>query len=352
MSAEKQYVSVLGKDGEIIRKLLLTFEILDTAHKIISVDNILYFPIKVELNTDQLDTLNSVAPVDVGFRIFDAISQRPRNLVDALEGKMPPEDLALLPRAYDLIGEIAILEIPDEITSYSGLIGEAFHKIHSNFKTVLAKRGAISGTTRVREYTFLAGENRTKTIHTEYGCRLAVDVAKAYFSPRLLEEHNRIAQLVKSGEIIVDMFCGVGPFAIHIAKRTDARIIAIDINKSAIDLLCESIEINKLVGTILPVVADARDYIHTNELSADRVIMNHPSGASEFVGEACSILKLGGIMHYYDFIGGDTPEDSLKEKIVGLVEKQNRKVKKINLIRRVRDSAPHEFQMVADVIIQ
>jgi len=352
MSSEKQYVSVPAKDGETIRKLLLTFKILDSVHKIISEDKILYFPLKSEITEEQLKTLNSAASVDIGIRKFDAIPQDPRTLVDALEGKMPPEELALLPRAYDLIGDIAVLEIPEEISSYSELIGEVFHNIHSNFKTVLAKKGAVSGTTRVREYILLAGEDRTKTIHTEYGCRLAVDVAKAYFSPRLLEEHNRIAQLVQPGEIVVDMFCGVGPFAIHITKKTEAKVIAIDINQSAIDLLCESIGLNRIVGTVLPVVADAHEYVKSNELSVERVIMNHPSGASDFVGDACNILKPGGTMHYYDFIGGDTPEDALKAKVTKLVENEGRKVKRIDLVRRVRDSAPYEFQMVADVIIQ
>jgi tRNA (guanine37-N1)-methyltransferase len=352
MSSEKQYISVPAKNGETIRKILLTMELLDSSCKIISEDGVLYFPIKSKITKDHLATLNSAAPVDSGIRLFDVIPQDPRTLVDALKGKLPPEKLALLPRAYDLIGDIAVLEIPDEISSYSELIGEVFHNIHSNFKTVLAKKGAVSGTTRVREYTLLAGEDRTKTIHTEYGCRLAVDVAKAYFSPRLLEEHNRIAQLVQSGEIVVDMFCGVGPFAIHITKKIEAKVIAIDINQSAIDLLCESIGLNKLVGTILPVVADTHDYVTNNELSVDRVIMNHPSGASDFVREACSILKPGGTMHYYDFIGGESPEDTMKEKVSKLVENGGRKVKSIDLIRRVRDSAPYEFQMVADVVIQ
>jgi tRNA (guanine37-N1)-methyltransferase len=167
----------------------------------------------------------------------------------------------------------------------------------------------------------------------------------------LLEEHNRIAQLVQSGETIVDMFCGVGPFPIHIAKQKDAEIIAIDINPSAIALLRESIDLNRLVGTIEPIIADARKYISSVELSADRVIMNHPSGASEYVHDACSILKSGGIMHYYDFIGGDSPEDAVKEKVIRLVEQAGRSVKQIDLIRRVRDSAPYEYQMVADVVI-
>ena len=352
MSSEKHYISVTAREGENIRKILLNLALLDNDYKIISENGVLYFPIKNEISQDQLTLLKKETSVDIGKRNFDEIPQEPRTLIDALEGKLSPEDIALLPRAYDLIGDIAVLEIPDEISSHSALIGETFYNIHTNFKTVLAKKGAVSGTMRVREYTLLAGENRTKTIHTEYGCRLAVDVANAYFSPRLLEEHNRIAQLVANDEIVVDMFCGVGPFAIHIAKQKEAKVIAIDINPSAISLLKESMRLNKLVGTIIPVIADAHDYVNTNELCADRVIMNHPSGASDFVGDACSILKPSGTLHYYDFIGGETPEDTLKDKIVGLVEKEGRSVKRIELVRRVRDSAPYEFQMVADVIIQ
>ena len=134
MSSEKQYVSVPAKDGETIRKILLSMELLDNSCKIISEDGILYFPMKSEITKDQLATLNSTISVESGIRTFDVIPQDPRTLVDALEGKLPPEKLALLPRAYDLIGDIAVLEIPDEISSYSELIGEVFHNIHSNFK--------------------------------------------------------------------------------------------------------------------------------------------------------------------------------------------------------------------------
>ena len=231
MSSEKLYVCSFEKDGESIRKLLLSLEQLDSEYKIISEDMMLYFPIRSKLTQDQLSILSaSSITIDTGIRTFEKISQVPRTLSDALEGELSPEDIALLPRAYDLIGDIAVLEIPDELSPYSKLIGETFHKIHTNLKTVLAKSGAVSGTTRVREYIHLAGENKTKTIHTEYGCRLVVDVAKAYFSPRLLEEHNRIAQLVQPGQTVLDMFCGVGPFAIHIARQKEVKVIAIDIN--------------------------------------------------------------------------------------------------------------------------
>ena len=352
MSSEKNYVCSPEKDGESIRKILLSIEQLDGEYKIISEDMMLYFPIKSRLTQGQLSILGaSSISIDTGIREFDKISLVPRTLSDALQEKLSPEDLTLLPRAYDLIGDIAVLEIPDELSQYSKLIGETFHKIHSNFKTILAKSGAVSGTTRVREYTLLAGEDKTKTIHTEYGCKLVVDVAKAYFSPRLLEEHNRIAQLVQPGESILDMFCGVGPFAIHIARQKEVKVVAIDINPSAIELLAESIQLNKLVGHIDPIVIDAHEYARTREDAFDRVIMNHPSGASDFIVDACRILKSGGTMHYYDFMGGEFPENTMKDKVTKLVGQAGRKIGDFGLVRRVRDSAPYEYQMVADVTI-
>ena len=351
MSSERYYISVPVRDGERIRTVLSDLGLLDGECKIISENGALYLPTVTEVTLDQIKQQSIDVSLKTGKRHFQAAFKGPRTLTEVLEGKLTSNELAFLPRAYDLIGDIAVLEIPDEITQHSKLIGEVFHNIHRNFKTVLAKRGAVSGTTRVREYDLLSGENRTKTIHTEYGCRLAVDVERAYFSPRLLEEHNRIAHLVENDELVVDMFCGVGPFAIHIARQKQARVIAIDINPSAIELLRESITLNKLIGSIIPIVADAHEYVKNNELRADRVIMNHPSGASEFVPDACSILKSGGTIHFYDFIGGETPEATLVEKVSRLIEQTGRSVIQVPTIRRVRDSAPYEYQMVADIII-
>ena len=351
MSSEKPYVSIPSKDGERIRKHLHTIGLLDSDYRILSEDDMLYLPLNTQLKTSHLEIGSDKISVGTGYRAFEKTVQGPKTLVEALEGKLPDDELALVPRAYDLIGDIAILEIPEELSHHSQLIGHTFHDLHKSIRTVLAKCGAISGTTRVRDYDFLAGDRNTKTIHTEYGCRLAVDVTKAYFSPRLLEEHHRIAQAVIAGETIVDMFCGVGPFSIHIAREKKVKIFAIDINPAAIDLLRESIELNKLLGTITPIVADAHDYVDDVDLEVNRVIMNHPSGASHFIHDACIILKSGGMMHYYDFMGGESPETLLKEKLASLIKNEGRSIKQFETIRRVRDSAPYEYQMVADVII-
>ena len=349
MSSKKVFLKVAVRDGERTRKALLEHNLLDIDFKILSQDGALFIPLRHEVKSELIDTILESNHYETGEMDFESISHGPKNLSEALESYLSPEELELVPRAYDLIGDIAVLEIPDELSSHREMIGRVFHEVHKNFSTVLAKKGAISGTTRVREYQCLAGEDKTETIHIEYGCRLAVDLSKAYFSPRLLEEHNRIAQLVKDNEFVVDMFCGVGPFPIHIARHGNAHIVAIDINPDAIALLKKSIGLNKLVGTVEPIVGNAKDY--SKSKIADRVIMNHPSGAFDFVPDACRILKPQGVLHYYDFVGGENPEDTVTNKLTQLVDEAGRTVEMVCLVRRVRDSAPYEFQMVVDAII-
>jgi tRNA (guanine37-N1)-methyltransferase len=351
MSSKKPFLKVPANEGERIRKVLLEDNFLDTDYKIISQNSSLYLPLRQILENGQIIEIVGSVDFDIGEREFEGIPQDPRTLAEALKEHLSSSELILVPRAYDLIGDIAVLEIPEELSKHSNLIGKVFHEVHKNFSTVLAKRGSISGTTRTREYQYLSGENKTHTIHTEYGCQLVVDLAKAYFSPRLLEEHNRIAQLVKENEFVVDMFCGVGPFPIHIAKQRKAHVVAIDINPEAIELLKKSMNLNRLLGTIEPIVADARTYTSREESIANRVIMNHPSGAFDYVTDACRILKPNGVLHYYDFIGGDDPEGYVKKKALKLVEGSGRSVKEVGRVRRVRDSAPYEYQMVVDLVI-
>ncbi|MFW9805240.1 MAG: class I SAM-dependent methyltransferase family protein [Candidatus Thorarchaeota archaeon] len=349
MSTKKPFLRIDNKDGERVRKTLVEYGLLDLDYKILAGDGVLFFPLQQETQDTQLEELLGSTFFETGEIEFEPVSHGPKNLAEALDGMLSPEEIELVPRAYDLVGDIAVLELPTELLKHRETIGKVFHQMHKNFRTILVKRGAIAGTTRVREYDFLSGEHRTDTIHTEYGCRLAVDLSKAYFSPRLLEEHNRIVQLVNDNEFVVDMFCGVGPFPIHIARQKQAHVVAIDINPEAINLLKTSIGLNKLIGTIEPIVGDARDYSE-NQI-ADRVIMNHPSGAFDFISDACRILKPHGILHYYDFIGSDDPEKIITDKLTKLVEATGHSIESVELVRRVRDSAPYEFQMVVDAVI-
>jgi tRNA (guanine37-N1)-methyltransferase len=352
MSDRIPYLCVSVRLGEKVRRILILHQMLDSEHRIISEDDKIFFPLSESHRFEELSSALGLMEFATGHREFPCSVNGPRTLTESLRESLTQAELELLPRAYDLIGDIAVLEIPDMLSAHRFRIGTAFLALHPNFVTVLGKKGAISGTIRVREYELLAGQDKTDTIHTEYGCRIAVDLADAYFSPRLLEEHNRVAQQVQAGEEVVDMFCGVGPFALHIAQRIDARVTAIDINPAAIELLKKSMSLNRLVGSIVPTCSDIREFVEGFESqAADRVIMNHPSAAAEFIQEACYLLKKGGTVHYYDFMGGSDPEGEVIRKLQELVKKHGRKIGEVKVIRRVRDSAPYEYHLVADVTV-
>jgi tRNA (guanine37-N1)-methyltransferase len=266
---------------------------------------------------------------------------------------LPAHLLATLPRALDIIGDIAVVEIPPELKEYKKIVGEAVLKGHKNVRVVLAKAGKVSGTYRLRHFEFLAGERRSLTLYRENGCSYYVDVARAYFSPRLSHERQRVASAVKEGEVVVDLFSGVGPFAILIAKNLKTvKVYAIDINLDAVDLLKRNARLNRVENRIYPIVGDARQVANEGlAAAADRVIMNLPESSFEFIDVACNALKTGGMVHFYAFMRAPETIEELGKRFEESVQKVGRKVQTFENARLVRETAPYEWQVVLDARI-
>jgi len=324
--------------------------------KIQQAEDYLYIPlIKKPLPADVEELEKKLPEFEISTHQFHERAKRHYSLLDVLEDKLPPHLLATVPRAIDFVGEIAVVEIPPELERHKGMIGEAIINVHKQVHTVLAKSGAVEGVYRLREFEVIAGAGETETIHKEYGRSYHVDLAKAYFSPRLSHEHDRVASIVKEGETIIDMFAGVGPFSILIAKRHEnVRVYAIDVNPDAIALLKRNLKENRVEQKVTPILGDA-DQIIGERLSgiADRVIMNLPERAIEYVDSACETLKReGGIVHYYDFTNTPNPLETARVRLIEAVEKTSRNIKKILFARKVRAIAPYAWQVVVDAEIK
>ena len=317
--------------------------------------NFLYIPLTRQPSANELNTLKKQIPdCKILTYTFPERKKQVKTFVELLEDTLSPHLLASLPRAIDLVGDIAIIEVPPELDAYKRIIGEAILKTQKNVRTVLAKAGVVSGTYRLREFSIIAGEPKTETIHKEHGCQYYLDIAKAYFSPRLSYEHKRVASLVKQGEIVIDLFTGVGPFAIQIAKtHENVKIYAIDINPDAVEFLKRNIRLNRVEDKVHPILADAKKVVEEKLAGvADRVIMNLPEKAIEFVEIACKALKPdGGVVHFYSFINASIPLENMKFHFIEAVEKCGRKVEKIFFSRLVRATAPYEWQVVLDAKI-
>jgi len=159
--------------------------------------------------------------------------------------------------AFDIIGDIVILKPPlkYEPEEYVKLILEK----HKFVKTILLQETDVQPPYRIANYKILWGENKTETIHKEFGLKFKVDVTKAYFSQRLSNERYRIAKQVKENEEVLVMFSGINPYPIYIEKFSNPKIIySIELNPFAVKYGLENVKINKC-KKIITILGDVRD---------------------------------------------------------------------------------------------
>jgi tRNA (guanine37-N1)-methyltransferase len=334
MKMRKSCIRVLKKNGEPVRRSLLEMNLLDNLSRIRSVGEFLYLPLTREPQESELADL----PGEFGLTEHEFVEQK---------GQLKLEDLLESVPHFEVIGDIALIE--DDVPEPEK-VAEAIMQVKKNVKTVLASLGPVEGEFRTRRFRTIAGGDKTSTIHREYGCRYYIDLERAYFTPRLATERSRILLQVQEGQTVIDMFAGVGPYSIMIARKSrDIRVIAIDKNPDAVEFLRRNIELNS-VPNVEAIEGDAN--IEAGRFSglADHVIMNLPHNARDFLDAAIRLCAPGAVIHYYDI----TPEDDLFQSSLKLIrEAAGRAGRAAEVIdtRVVRSYAPHQSNVCIEMKI-
>jgi len=243
---------------------------------------------------------------------------------EAHPGKEP------LPR-HELVGGIAILQ--DEDPAGAARILASRPSLH----TAVFAKGEVSGEYRTRELVILAGKPTTRTEVTEHGHRFIVDLAGAYFSARLSTERQRVLDLVQEGEVILDMFAGVGPFAITLAAK-DELVVAADLNPLAVELMLENLVQNRVIR-VLPMLADARRLSPVLPWKFDRIVMNLPLSGTEFLPDAFRLCRPGGTIHFYSLVSAEGEHIARIQELGGTVIAE----------RNVRSYSPGQWHAVYDI---
>ncbi len=338
--------------AEIILSILRKHRIINVDLEFIRKDKTIV--ISVNTTDDNLRGLLESAAIDFDYSIdtftFTKKEKQPKNLFEAVQDTIPEHLHEHIPKAYDIIGNIIIIDIPEEIQAFKLDFGKALLSLFPSIRSVYRKASAVSGELRIREIEYLAGEKKCETIHIEHGIKIAVNVCEAYFSPRLGHEHKRVADQSKEGEVIIDLFSGVGSFPLHITKHKSTTVHAIDINKEALKCLGKSIEINNLIGVIIPTQGDCRRVADTLP-KADRIIMNLPGKAQEYIDVACKIAKPSSIIYFYQFVSSSNPFEDMKEILKKKLKEQNWIIKEIISFEKIRESAPREIHACLEVSI-
>ncbi len=271
-----------------------------------------------------------------------------------LKGRLSDEEAALVYKSYDIVGDLAVIRIPESLLRLSETIAEALMQQHRHVKAVWRQSSPISGDFRLRELDWVAGERRSETVHREHGCLCKVDIKECYFSPRLGHERLRIAQMVKDGEVVVNMFAGVGCYSIVIAKHSQAaKIHSIDVNPVAVQYMQENALLNKVVDRVIPIEGDARKIIEVGLKGAgDRVLMPLPEKAHEFLDSAHAALKpTGGWVHFYAFEHAGKGEDPVEKAKARVVEVLRPRTSAFEMpsSRTVRQTGPNWYQVAIDI---
>ena len=280
--------------GEAARRDLVEAGLLDHAHAIDATDEAVFIPV--------VDP-EGVPPT------YDVVDHE----VEPRETPTLPGDGLDFEPTYERLGDIVLLDEPDPDRAEAA--AAAIMTADLPVRTVLNKASAVEGTERVREWTVLAGDG-TETVHREYGCEFLVDVAAVYFSPRLATERHRVVEQVRPGERVLDMFAGVGPFAVPMAKR-GAEVVAVDVNPAAVEYLRENAERNGIGGRLTAIAADVREAAADYPGWADRIVMNLPHSADEFLDVAVGLAGEDCTLHYYDIQPEEAPFDAGERAIRG-----------------------------------
>ncbi len=241
-------------------------------------------------------------------------------LRELLRDRLTQDELRLLPSGWNRIGHVALLSLPSGLMEKASEIGEVLLQIRG-VRTVAVRTGGITGRERRPKIRLVAGEPKTETIHKEHGCKFKLDVARVMFARGNVYERGRIARLVRPGEVVVDMFAGVGQFALPIAKNASPKkVYAVELNPVAFGYLEENIGLNHLERVVKPLLGDCVEVAPRGV--ADRVIMGILHVTHRYLPLAFEVLRReGGVIHYHESvpsrIGFRRPVDRIRRAAGG-----------------------------------
>lgn len=268
---------------------------------------------------------------------------------------------------FSIIGHIAHLNLKKEAMEYKNIIGEVLIDKNPVIKTVVNKTNEIDNTFRNFKMELLAGENNMVTQARENGFTYQFDFSKVYWNPRLSTEHQRVITEINKGDVIYDVFAGVGPFAIPAAKMKKAVVYANDLNPNSYESLCKNIDLNKVKTEIKCSNLDGREFIRsvvkpdllqrwttckeTETETNFKVVMNLPALAIEFTDAFQSLFEdideenkptsknLLPYLYVYCFTKSEAPEADVKQRIETSIGSA---LPDSHIIRYVRNVAPNK----------
>ncbi len=328
------------ENGEKLRVFLTRKRWIDDSRIIGRTTRELVFPLNDSAKISELKKYGSI----VERSLPRTKAQKVRTLREALKGVIPPSKIEEMNNAMDVVGDIAVLEIPDSVINLEKSIAWTVKRMMPKIKVVAKKDKKTKGKYRIRKISPLVGEKRTKTIARESGMSLLIDLNKAYYSSRMGAERIRILKQIRKGEKILIMFAGIGPYPILFSKYKNVRCWANEWNPAAVKFMEENIRMNRVRDKVVMIPGDAHKVVPELKEKFDRICMILPSATHEFVKEVLAVSKKGTVIHFYQFVH----EKEFQKRGKEIVKLFGNKVK----VRKINKSgyyAPYVYRVCYDL---
>lgn len=273
-----------------------------------------------------------------------APAERVRRRVAASVGE---EVARQLPSGYERLGRVLVLRLPEAIRPAFLSIGEAWVE-ESGVTTVLRRAGPVAGEWRLPQLERIAGDT-SETEVVEHGVRYRFDASRIMFARGNRAERRRAGILTRLGENVVDLFAGIGYFAIPSARLGHpAHVLAVEQNPLAYDYLVQNIELNGVGRTVRPVLGDNRS-VPLPRGEADRVFLGYLPTSLPWVPTALALLRpAGGNLHLHLIAGARQSLEETEESARAAVSAADGRVNSA-AGRVVKAYGPGRVHVVVDV---
>lgn len=276
-------------------------------------------------------------------------------LKEQLKSELSEEELSLLPRGFQTLGKVVILKLNPKLLEKKEIIGKTCLEMFPKIKSIYINKGKIVGPYREPEkIEFIAGEDNPIVEHKEHDVIYRFNMTKIMFSKGNLNERKYLASIVQSGEIVVDMFAGIGYFSLPIAKHCSVKkIYSIELNPESYKFFVENIKINHLEDKIVPINGDCKvEVIKLSEsgIKANRVIMGVFPAPIEYVSKALTLVNNNGTVFHYEGVAEKNKYIDLFEEFNEIVQRESYSCK-LKSHRFVKSYGPNLYHIVLDIFV-